>query len=848
MFKQRLKLIANLIVSGGLLLPTLICAQGYVYSGRAVQAVDQITLNTEGADKELNIDFDVDVHYLSHFPQSEGSEIRIELEVMDPCDAALLNRPLHIPGIVSKEVPPFDLYFPAVMAIPGNGRGVCQSSGKQNIETNKILLIKFNKSIRYTIKASEDHRRITVIFPAVAAPVTKMVNSETSLPGNANQPVAMPVKPSMTVPDDTAKNGTQQFSAPIQTPVANETQVATNEPANQVPSAPSSVNLTKTEVLRASSDTTVPLDGSKNAAPPQQAPAVTAKPLSTLPADAPPKLVLDTARQALNNGQYDLAIELYNRILNSSANEYTQVAQEQIGYAREGAGQLKMARSEYQLYLKLYPKGDGVERVKQRLIVLSEKLTKETISVSKEKKQIREAENKHPEMTVTGGISQYYYGSVSYTNNHDGTGDHYSLNQSSLISSFDITGRYKAGATETKIVIRDVDSHNFPSGPAFTDTNNLNTAYLEQTNSDEGYFYRVGRQSGISGGVLGRFDGVTGKYNINPELKVGVVLGVPDYGTHSNVQTNRYFYGGMLEYSPKGSRFSGDVYYNEQVADGLVERRAIGTDIRYFNDNISAFGMLEWDTVYSTLNMAMFQGSYRTALGTNFNLFLDHRRAPILTADTALQAVPGVTNVGTIKNALTAGQIYSIVPDLAPTTDSAVLSAFKQISQTWQVSGDVRTNRTSATNGALVTDFLTGTVTTLPAQPASGNSYGADASVIGVNLFTSADTTVLNGGVSDDPHSKSVFVALSNFMMFQQKWRLTTSLQASHSESDTNSSSNRYSPQITLSYAPKPNMNFEAQLGFDHTFNYQGAFGAAPASKTDTFREFMFIGYRWDYR
>ena len=449
---------------------------------------------------------------------------------------------------------------------------------------------------------------------------------------------------------------------------------------------------------------------------------------------------------------------------------------------------------------------------------------------------------------MTGGISQYYYGGVSYTNNHDGTGDHYSLNQSSLISSFDVSGRFKQGASETKIVIRDVDVHNYPSGAAFTDRNNLNTAYLEQSNSDAGIFYRIGRQSGVTGGVLGRFDGVSGKYNVSPDMKVGIVFGVPDYGTHNSVQTNRYFYGGQLEYSPKNSKFSGDVYFNEQVADGLVERRAIGTDIRYFNDNISAFGMLEWDTVYSTLNMAMFQGSYRTELGTNFNLFLDHRRAPILTADTALQTVPGAINIGSIKNALTAGQIYSIVPDLAPTTDSAVLSAFKQLNQRWQVSGDIRTNRTSATNGATVTDFLTGIVTTVPVQPASGNSYGADGSLIGVNLFTSADTTVLNGGVSDDPHSKSVFVALSNFIMIQQQWRLTTSLQTSYSTSDTNSSSKRYSPQVTLSYAPKPNMNFEAQFGFDHTFNNQGAFGAAPASKTDTVREFMFVGYRWDYR
>ena len=678
--------------------PSLVLAQ-VTQEGRSLQALDQVTLNTEGVDKEINIDFDVDVRYLSHFPQGEGSEVRVELDVVDPCDAEGLNRPHHVPGIANKAIPQFDLYFPAVMAIPGNGHGVCQVDGKQNIETSKTLLIKFAKSTHYKIRASEDRRRITVVIPAGNVGLaTSIAKTDTSIPGDSKQPVA---------------------TATASVPATIEAQPATVTPS--LPSEakqPLAVAQAPAEASQAKAATAVTTE-SKQSAPAAQEPAkVNFKPLSTLPPDAPPKLVLDTAKQAVDNGQYDLAIELYNRILNSPAGEFTPVAQEQVGYAREKAGQLAMARSEYQLYLKLFPKGEGVDRVKLRLLQLSEKLAAQTISTAKEKKKVRESSNTNPVASVTGGISQYYYGGVSYTNNHDGTGDHYSLNQSSLISSFDVSGRFKQGASETKIVIRDVDVHNYPSGAAFTDRNNLNTAYLEQSNSDAGIFYRIGRQSGVTGGVLGRFDGVSGKYNVSPDMKVGIVFGVPDYGTHNSVQTNRYFYGGQLEYSPKNSKFSGDVYFNEQVADGLVERRAIGTDIRYFNDNISAFGMLEWDTVYSTLNMAMFQGSYRTELGTNFNLFLDHRRAPILTADTALQTVPGAINIGSIKNALTAGQIYSIVPDLAPTTDSAVLSAFKQLNQRWQVSGDIRTNRTSATNGATVTDFLTGIVTTVPVQMA----------------------------------------------------------------------------------------------------------------------------------
>ena len=550
-------------------------------------------------------------------------------------------------------------------------------------------------------------------------------------------------------------------------------------------------------------------------------------------------------RAALGKGDGVKAIEMFNRQLNLPSNDYTQEAQELIGQARELAGQPDMAKAEYKLYLKLYPKGEGAKRVQERLTALEK--TGESGSAQLQKQDPNKAQakgqkekNAKSETTVTGGISQYYYGGKSWTNNHDGNGDVYNLDQSSLITSADITGRFRSGDTDSKMVFRDIDTHNFPGGKRFVDRNSVSAAYVEQNSNKNGYFIRLGRQPGTSEGVLGRFDGVSGRYNISPEWKLFGVLGQPDNGTHNHVSTNRTFFGGAVEFAPKESRVSGNVYFNQQVADGLVERRALGTELRYFNNTFSAFGLMEYDTLYSTVNMVLLQGNYLTENGINLNLFLDHRKSPLMTADVDLQLITGASRVRDLRSVLSSDQIYDTAPDLSPTTTSAVLSAFKQISTRWQVGGDIRTNRTSSTLGSTI-----GT-NPIPPQEASGNSYGVDVNLVGSNLIFASDTNVINAGYSDDPHSTSENVSFSNIAIFRDKYKVDSSLRLSHSKSDTGASSKRYNPQVTIGYSPKPNMNFEAQFGFENSFSSQSANGTTPASKSDTFREYMFVGYRWD--
>ena len=116
------------------------------------------------------------------------------------------------------------------------------------------------------------------------------------------------------------------------------------------------------------------------------------------------------------------------------------------------------------------------------------------------------------------------------------------------------------------------------------------------------------------------------------------------------------------------SCFASNLHRIQQVADGMVERRAIGTEARYFSGTTSWFGMVDYDTLYDAVNMAMVHGNWVAWNGYNFNLLVDHRKSPILYGEMALAAYSKLS-VGDLHRMLSSGDIYSTVKALVPESD-----------------------------------------------------------------------------------------------------------------------------------------------------------------------------------
>ncbi len=562
------------------------------------------------------------------------------------------------------------------------------------------------------------------------------------------------------------------------------------------------------------------------------------------PSTASAKELMASGKASMAAGEYEGATQTFNRLLNLPPNEYSQEAQELVGNARDKNGDFAKAKVEYELYVKLYPQTEGALRVNTRLAAINNGTAKVADNKFSTKKQI----NQVNQNTIFGSLSQYYYGGKSLTNttNAGVTTQTRSTDQSALVSSFDITDRWRHNQYDDKLVFRDAQTHNFP--PGVIDANRLNAAYWDHEDKALGYMTRLGRQPGNSQGVLGRFDGIFGKYSINDKFRITGVAGVPDNGPHSSIITNRHFYGTALEFGLPSSTVSGNVYAIQQVADNFTERRAIGSELRYFNESTSWFGLVDYDTVFHDVNIALLQGNWTTKNEITFNALLDHRKSPILYGETGLQAVTASPlSVGGLRKVLTNQQLYSTIKDITAETDTALIGATKQVTPKWQIGGDIRLNRTTSTKGVDLSpsglNIPGGQV--FQGTPNSGIAYTYDLQAIGTNVIFADDTSVINTSFVDDPHYFAQSLGLTNVATFRTKWHVTSSLNFYHQKGDSTQADQKtfkIAPTARISYQLLDNALLEAELGFEKSYQDDNT-----NQKIRSTRESMFIGYRWDF-
>jgi tetratricopeptide (TPR) repeat protein len=555
------------------------------------------------------------------------------------------------------------------------------------------------------------------------------------------------------------------------------------------------------------------------------------------------KELLASGKASMAAGEYEGATQTLNRLLNLPPNEYSQEAQELVGSARENNGDFAKAKVEYELYLRLYPQTEGALRVNTRLAAINNGTAKVAGNKFSTKKQI----NQVNQNTIFGGLSQYYYGgkTLTSTTNAGITTQTRSTDQSALVTSFDITDRWRHNQYDDKFVFRDSQTHNFR--PGVIDANRLNAAYWDHEDKALGFMTRLGRQPGNSQGVLGRFDGVFGKYSINDKFRVTALAGVPDNGPHSSIITNRHFYGTALEFGLPSSTVSGNVYAIQQVADNFTERRAVGSELRYFNESTSWFGLLDYDTVFHEVNIALLQGNWTTKNEITFNALLDHRKSPILYGESGLSAVQSAVplSVGGLRKKLSKQQIYSAIKDITAETDTALIGATKQITPKWQIGGDVRLNRTSGTKGVNLTLITGGANDLVQPSTSTGIAYTYSLQAVGTNVMFADDTTVFNSSYVDDPHYAAQTFGFTNVATFRTKWHVTSSINLYHQKSDSSQldqSTYKLAPTARLSYQVLDNALLEAELGFEKSYTDDNT-----NQKTRSTRQSMFVGYRWDF-
>lgn len=563
------------------------------------------------------------------------------------------------------------------------------------------------------------------------------------------------------------------------------------------------------------------------AAHPTPAPAGTpAGALASAEVEARATELMASARDAVSKGRTEAAISQLNQLLLLPPNSATQDAQEMMGLAWERSGDLARAKMEYQLYLKLFSSGEGAQRVAQRLASMGVAPTKPEAPAP-----VAEAlAAQQPGVKYSGSVAQYYFGGRSRSQslvNLDSGIDQSTLTkttESALVTNLDLGARYTTETSDIRAVFRGTGSANLSE--TSNNTSILNAAYVDYRQTASGLAARVGRQSAINGGLLGMFDGVSLTYPVRPGLRVNVMGGVPANPLVS-APAERLF-AAMVEADSIVGNLSGDMYLLNQSTEGVANRRAIGTELRYSDERGSLYALLDYDQLFHAVNAFSVQGSMQGAGQTTYTLLLDSRKAPSLQVTNALIS----TGAASLNALLQTQSMEEVLAAARATTAQArqiLFSVSKPLGEKWQATGDIRFSDI----GELPA------VGNFEATPATGAQYGLSLQLTGSNLYSRRDINNFNLSLLSTPFFHGAQLAYNNLTGFADgKITLEPSMRVYVQQDVQGSRMTRVTPGLRASYNLSKRTSVMGECMVEHSTN-QG-----PTNQDTTNSVFFYFGVR----
>ncbi len=567
--------------------------------------------------------------------------------------------------------------------------------------------------------------------------------------------------------------------------------------------------------------------------------------------------LMETAGNELVAGHPIPAIAALNEVLKLPPNKYSQDAQLWIGIAREMSGQTAKAILEFKTYLKIYPDGKSAKWVNDRLALLKKVSPASFVELEKPASPPAQVQanvlptpvrpqNTEYQFNEFGSLSMYYYTGASQITTTTAAGTtvqtptSFSMtDQKSLITNVNMTARGYNNQYENRVVFQDFYSANFLPGQK--NTNRLGAAYYELKDRIVNYSFKIGRQSGFGGGVMGRFDGLTAGYGFSSDWRANVVTGqLSDF----TVGAKPKFNGASLDFGVK-SPLGGSVYFINQTVDGLTDRRATGGNLRYFDPRFTLMTVLDYDLQFKALNIFTLQGTYNAgAIGNDYNFLIDRRRTPILDIR---NAVNGTTaSIATLmQNGWTINDLILLANQRTTVSNTAQVGMTNHLSDIWNVGTDFSVARTDglAASGTLFPDGTTGLEGYVPASPSTGNTWTISERAMGIGVIKPHDITNFSLSYTKGQLIKTEAFQFGNHADVIERWTLDTTFRLSRQTDNMGGKSSDVSPTARVSYQVRNNLAADGQLGLDWT----NSSSSVLQSSSKAFRKFISFGFRLNF-
>ncbi len=508
--------------------------------------------------------------------------------------------------------------------------------------------------------------------------------------------------------------------------------------------------------------------------------------------------LMEDARKSMIAGDTSRAIQIYTKILQLPANSRQPEAQEYLALAREKNGQTAHAKAEYERYLSLYADNEGAARVSQRLAALLATGRQSTASGNVSGAAAGGRRSQSSDWAFQTFFTQYYRRDVNQMSDRDEI-----VSQSALYSDVNFDARRRGERFDfTSRVSAGYRAELLPDDEGSGNALRVSYAYADLTDAKSGLRGRVGRQSRHSGGVLGRFDGLTLGYQVNERVLINTVVGNPTYSASNDNAPSRSFFGASVNYGPVLENLDLGVFYIEQTIEGIQDRQAVGGEFRYFGENQSFWGMVDYDMGYGKLASAFLQGTWRFPSRFSIHAVADARSSPFLSTGNALIGQP-VISFAELTDIYSEDELRQLSLDRTADSTTLTIGVSYPLSPRLQINVD-------ASETSLDDTVASGGVFATP-----GTSYNYySGSLVASSLFKEGDVSILTARYTQTDTSEVVSMALDSRFPIGRAWRINPRIRVDRRLNLSNSMYEwLYSPGLRIHYRRSQKLRVELELG-----------------------------------
>ncbi len=545
---------------------------------------------------------------------------------------------------------------------------------------------------------------------------------------------------------------------------------------------------------------------------------------------------MDEARAAIKKGDYMSATRVLGKVLSLPSNPSTADAQEFMGVARQKAGDLAAARAEYEEFLRRTPHGEAAERVRQRLAGVMTAQGDGTGKLRSAKSSGSAADGST--WTVSGSASQFYIRDDSFRALRDpslppelnAAKDDHLVHRNTLLSSFDTIAAWNTPEMKSKFRFSGTEEHNFTGKDE--DIISVAALSLETTFRQLDLMTRLGRQTRNTGGVLGRFDGGLASWQANPFMRINTVVGSPvERRKDTPFKDDKLFYGVSADFGPFAGGIETSLFAIEQRDRSFLDRQAVGAEMRYLQPDKSLFATLDYDVHFGELNAALVSGSWTFADKSTVFASADYRKAPYLSAWTALQGQPFTTLYDLLK-VKTKEEIDQLAIDRTSSYRSAMLGFSYPLNDKLQLTVD---GTVSDVSGTVASGGVDATL-------APGVDYYASSQLIGTNVFNEGDMYIGALRYAHRPDSNLYVADVSARFPVTNEFKVSPRLRVGYRVGDgTDLSEISVLPSVLFNYYWTRDLNFEVEVGANWTQLDQ------LNTRETTTDVFLTAGFRYDF-